>query len=75
MLTNVEDAFRYLKSELNLRPMWHQKKTRVDAHLFNTILTYHLLVSIQYWLVSKQNCNKVVFIFAGGTQGIYYPVK
>jgi transposase len=34
MLTNVEDAFRYLKSELNLRPMWHQKETRVDAHLF-----------------------------------------
>lgn len=47
MLTNVEDAFRYLKSELNLRPVWHQKETRVDAHLFNTMLAYHLLVSIQ----------------------------
>lgn len=47
MLTNVEDAFRYLKSELNLRPLWHQKETRVDAHLFNTILAYHLLISIQ----------------------------
>lgn len=47
MLTNVEDAFRYLKSELNLRPVWHQKETRVDAHLFNTILAYHLLVSLQ----------------------------
>jgi len=47
MLTNVEDAFRYLKSELNLRPIWHKKETRVDAHLFNTMLAYHLLVSIQ----------------------------
>lgn len=26
MLTDVEDAFRYLKSELNLHPVWHQKK-------------------------------------------------
>jgi len=47
MLTNVEDAFRYLKSELNLRPIWHQKEARSDAHLFNTILAYHLLISIQ----------------------------
>ena len=47
MLTNVEDAFRYLKSDLKVRPVWHQKESRVDAHLFNTILAYHLLVSIQ----------------------------
>ena len=47
MLTNVEDAFRYLKSDLKMRPVWHQKESRVDAHLFNTILAYHLLVSIQ----------------------------
>jgi hypothetical protein len=47
MLTNVEDAFRYLKSELNLRPIWHQKEARSDAHLFNAVLAYHLLVSIQ----------------------------
>lgn len=47
MLTNVEDAFRYLKSELALRPIWHQKEVRSDAHLFNTLLAYHLLISIQ----------------------------
>lgn len=47
MLTNIEDAFRYLKSDLNLRPIWHQKELRVDAHVFNTLLAYHLLVSIQ----------------------------
>jgi hypothetical protein len=47
MLTHVEDAFRYLKSDLNLRPVWHQKEDRVDAHVFNTLLAYHLLVSIQ----------------------------
>jgi len=47
MLTNVEDAFRYLKSDLNLRPVWHQKEYRVDAHIFNTLLAYHLLICIQ----------------------------
>ncbi len=47
MLTNLEDAFRYLKSDLNLRPVWHQKEARVDAHIFNTLLAYHLLISIQ----------------------------
>jgi len=47
MLTNIEDAFRYLKSDLNIRPIWHQKESRVDAHIFNTLLAYHLLVSLK----------------------------
>ncbi|NOY57305.1 MAG: IS1634 family transposase [Calditrichaeota bacterium] len=47
MLTNVEDAFRSLKSELNLRPVFHQKEDRSDAHLFITVLAYHLLNTIQ----------------------------
>jgi transposase len=47
MLTHIEDAFHYLKSDLHLRPVWHQKEDRVDAHVFNTLLAYHLLVSIQ----------------------------
>ena len=47
MLTNVEDAFRYLKDELGLRPIHYQKETRCDGHLFITVLAYHLLISIQ----------------------------
>ncbi len=50
MLTNVEDAFRSLKSELNLRPIWHQKTARVEAHTFVAVLAYHLLNSIQHKL-------------------------
>ena len=50
MLTNIEDAFRTLKSELNLRPIWHQKTERVEAHTFVAVLAYHLLNSIQYML-------------------------
>lgn len=47
MLTNVEDAFRSLKSDLDFRPVFHRKEFRVDAHLFIAVLAYHLLVSIR----------------------------
>lgn len=47
MLTQVEDAFRSLKEELKLRPIFHQKEQRSDSHLFITVLAYHLLNSIQ----------------------------
>jgi transposase len=47
MLTNLEDAFRSLKSELELRPIRHHKETRSDAHLFIGVLAYHLLNTIQ----------------------------
>ncbi|MDP2749857.1 MAG: IS1634 family transposase [Nanoarchaeota archaeon] len=50
MLTNVENAFRSLKHELELRPVYHQKENRSDGHLFITIAAYHLLNSIQYKL-------------------------
>ena len=33
MLTDIEDAFRSMKSELGLRPVYHQKERRVDGHL------------------------------------------
>lgn len=48
VLTNVENAFRSLKHELELRPVYHQKENRSDGHLFITIIAYHLLNSIQH---------------------------
>ena len=48
MLTRIESAFRDLKFFLGLRPNYHQKKHRVDGHIFITILAYHLLHSIEY---------------------------
>lgn len=47
MLTQVEDAFRALKSDLLMRPVFHQKENRSDAHIFITLLAYHLLHSIR----------------------------
>ena len=50
MLTRVESAFRTLKTDLKLRPNFHQKETRVEGHVFITILAYHLLHSIEHTL-------------------------
>ena len=50
MLTKVESAFRLLKSDLGLRPFYHQKETRCDGHVFITVPAYHLLHHIEYSL-------------------------
>jgi transposase len=43
MLTDLEAVFRSLKSELGLRPVYHQIAQRVSGHLFITVLAYHLV--------------------------------
>lgn len=50
MLTDLEAVFRSLKSELGLRPIYHHKQTRVDGHLFITVLAYQLVQLIRYRL-------------------------
>ena len=55
-ITEVEASFRSLKTELGFRPVYHQKQERVDAHLFISLLAYHLLHTIRYQLKS-QNIN------------------
>jgi transposase len=52
-LTDLEAAFRSLKTELGFRPVYHQKETRIDGHLFISVLAYHLLHSIRYQLKAK----------------------
>ena len=47
MLTDIEDAFRCMKSELGLRPIYHQKEVRCDGHIFITLLAYHVLHTIR----------------------------
>lgn len=42
-LTRVEDSFRSMKSELGLRPFHHQMQRRCRAHIWITVLAYHLL--------------------------------
>ncbi|SMG62339.1 transposase, IS4 family protein [methanotrophic bacterial endosymbiont of Bathymodiolus sp.] len=50
MLTEIEATFRSLKSELGLRPAYHQKEERVTGHLFITLLAYHLVHTLRYQL-------------------------
>jgi transposase len=53
MLTDLEAVFRSLKSELGLRPVFHQKTKRVSGHLFITLLAYHLIHTIRCQLKMK----------------------
>lgn len=50
MLTRVEAAFRSMKSSLGLRPNFHQKEHRADAHMFISVLAYHILHAIEHKL-------------------------
>jgi len=52
-LRGVEDAFRFMKSSLGLRPVYHQKEHRVDGHLWITVLAYHLIQNCLYQLGKK----------------------
>jgi transposase len=54
MLTQLEDSFRTLKTDLLLRPVFHQKENRSNAHIFITLLAYHLLHSIRSCLKEKR---------------------
>lgn len=46
-LTEVEEAFRVLKSELNIRPVWHRTGPRVEAHVMVAFLGYCLWVCLK----------------------------
>jgi transposase len=51
-LTEAETAFRIQKSDLSLRPVWHQKQDRVLAHLLVCFLAYVL------WKFLGQLCQR-----------------
>ena len=50
MLGRIETAFKDMKSHLGLRPNFHQKGERVDAHMFISVLAYHLMHAIEHKL-------------------------
>jgi len=45
-LTHVEEAFKNLKGDLGLRPFYHQKHSRIEAHIFVAFLAYCLQVTL-----------------------------
>ena len=56
MLTDLESVFRSMKSELGMRPVYHQTTKRVDGHLWITLLAYHLVHHIRMRL-KKRNIH------------------
>lgn len=48
-LTDAEAAFRVQKSELKIRPVWHQRQDRVQAHIFVCFLAYVLWKTLEQW--------------------------
>lgn len=57
-LARVEAAFSSLKTDLGLRPVYHQKESRCKTHLFISVLAYHLLNTIELSLKNKGDNSK-----------------
>ncbi len=51
-LTDAEAAFRIQKSDLKVRPIWHQKENRVKAHILVCFLAYVV------WKMLGQMCQR-----------------
>jgi len=49
-LTDVEAVFRTGKSDLKIRPIWHQLEHRVQGHILFSFLAYALWKTLQTWM-------------------------
>ncbi|MEK7730774.1 MAG: IS1634 family transposase [Planctomycetota bacterium] len=49
-LTQIEAAFKCLKSDLGIRPIYHQLEHRVEAHIMVAFLAYCLMVTLKHRL-------------------------
>jgi transposase len=53
LLTEIELAFKHLKGDLAIRPIFHQKGARIEAHIFVCFLAYCLFVTLKQQLRQK----------------------
>jgi transposase len=49
-LTEAEWAFRIAKDELSIRPIWHQKEERVQAHILVCFIAYAMWKTLAHWM-------------------------
>ena len=54
-LTRIELTFKTIKSDLGLRPIRHKVEVRAEAHIFITLIAYHLITAIEYKLRSQND--------------------
>ena len=52
-LTEIEATFRTLKTDLSLRPVYHQRDINSESHIFLGILAYSIVAAIRYQLKQK----------------------
>jgi transposase len=53
LLTQIEEAFKHLKGDLVLRPIYHQNPERIEAHIFVSFLAYCLHVTLRRRLAGQ----------------------
>ena len=46
-LVEIEQAFKELKHDLAIRPIFHQREERIEAHIFVSFIAYCLLVTLK----------------------------
>jgi transposase len=61
-LTEAEAAFRIHKSDLSLRPIWHQRADRVQAHILICFLAYVLWKTLEQWQATAGLGNSPRFL-------------
>ena len=60
-LTEAEASFRALKSELSIRPLFHQLEPRVKAHVMVAFLGYALWVTLKHLLKRRPgDCSEAI---------------
>jgi transposase len=52
-LVEIEQAFKHLKDDLALRPIFHRLECRIEAHIFVAFLAYCLLATLRHQLRQK----------------------
>jgi transposase len=78
-LTQAEAAFRTAKSDIGLRPIYHQKTERVESHLLVCFLSLALWRSLEMWMLGKglgSNARKLINAIATiHSMDVVVPVK
>jgi len=54
IIREVESTFRCLKSDIRIRPVYHQKDHRIEGHIYLTLLAYQVVNAIRHMLWANQ---------------------
>lgn len=79
IVREVEASFKCLKSDLQIRPVHHQKDSRVESHIYLTTLAYQLVNSVRHMLkdngINYNWTNIIRIMNTQSLQDIVLPMK